>query len=200
MFKKCPLCQGKLVNGECISCGYKPPDEGDISALYNYDPSDYPQEEPKMREIAPDPFMEEIYPDRQNAPKFKVRDDEGKTVRSDRNAADQYANTPPKQEYKSPNPYANDGTFKPYQSAQNNGEKPNFQNPYANNGNFKPYTGNTSNDDFGAFLKQYWWLLLLAFLIPVVGLVMFFSMKDSISPKYRWVLIAAAVLGFILPP
>lgn len=175
MFKKCPLCQGKLVNGECISCGYKPPDEGDISALYNYDPSDYPQEEPKMREIAPDPFMEEIYPDRQNAPKFKVRDDEGKTVRSDRNAADQYANTPPKQEYKSPNPYANDG-------------------------NFKPYTGNTSNDDFGAFLKQYWWLLLLAFLIPVVGLVMFFSMKDSISPKYRWVLIAAAVLGFILPP
>ena len=190
MPKKCPLCQGKIVNGECISCGYRPPDEGDLSSLYNYDPSDYPQEEPQMREIAPDPYMEEIYPNPQNAPKFKVRDDQGKTVIN---------NNVQQQEKKSNNPYANDGTFKPYQTPPNNAGQQ-FQNPYANNGSFKPYTSSSSNEDFGSFFKQYWWLLLLSFFVPIVGLILFFSMKEKIDQKFRWAVITAIVLGFIMPP
>ena len=81
MAERCPLCQGKLQNGECVSCGYRIPDEDDISALYNYDPSDYPQpEEEHIREIIPDVQMEEIYPDRPDPIDIKVRNDQGKTI------------------------------------------------------------------------------------------------------------------------
>ena len=80
--ERCPLCQSKLKNGECESCGYKLPDEGGISAYYNYDPSDYPQEQPAVREITPEHQMEEIYPNRPEPIDFKVRNDEGKTVNS----------------------------------------------------------------------------------------------------------------------
>lgn len=37
---KCPLCGGKLLHGECIDCGYRPPDEDRLSAPYNLDPED----------------------------------------------------------------------------------------------------------------------------------------------------------------
>ena len=77
--ERCPLCQSKLKNGECLSCGYRPPSEGDISALYNYDPSDYPQEQP-VREIMPDVQMEEIYPGRPEMPDIKVHDGQNNTT------------------------------------------------------------------------------------------------------------------------
>lgn len=80
--EKCPLCQSRLKNGECESCGYRIPNEDNISAYYNYDPSDYPQEQPAVREITPEVQMEEIYPGRPEPIDFKVRNDEGKTVKS----------------------------------------------------------------------------------------------------------------------
>lgn len=36
---KCPLCGGNTVNGECLSCGYKPPDLNAIAAPYDLDPA-----------------------------------------------------------------------------------------------------------------------------------------------------------------
>lgn len=77
--EKCPLCQSRLNNGECESCGYKLPDENDIKALYNYAPSDYPQEQPAVREITPEYQMEEIYPNRPEPIDFKIRNDEENT-------------------------------------------------------------------------------------------------------------------------
>lgn len=188
MLKKCPLCQGKLLNGECLSCGYKPPDEDDISAIYNYDPSDYPQEEPKMREIAPDPYMEEIYPNKAATPEFKVRDDAGKTVRNDQNAA---------------NPYANSGAFKPYQSPQNNNNNNNNNaNPYANNGNFNPYTSNASDSQTGSlaeFFKKYWVILLIMLLVPrfasfIIGITMLRGLKSE-DRKFRLYFVIAIILS-----
>lgn len=37
---RCPLCGDKLLHGECIGCGYRPPDEDRLSAPYNLDPED----------------------------------------------------------------------------------------------------------------------------------------------------------------
>lgn len=36
---KCPLCGGNTINGECLSCGYKPPDLNAIAAPYDLDPA-----------------------------------------------------------------------------------------------------------------------------------------------------------------
>ena len=184
----CPLCMGKLTNGEFLSCGYKLPDEEALSAVYNYDPSDYPQQQPEMREITPDVQMEEIYPNRPE-PIFKVRDDEGKTVQGEYNAA-QNTNAAANE-----NPYASNG------------------NPYADNGSFKPYinpnaqiptpanTSNNSGSEFSEFMKKNWWLLLLSFFLPVIGLIIFLTDKNDLkNNKYKWLILAAVVAGFIIPP
>lgn len=181
MAAKCPLCGGKTVNNECTSCGYRLPDEDDISSLYNYDPSDYPQEEPAM----PETGYNYAEPEPVDTPEIKVREN---PYAENNNGADPYNNN-------NGNPYAN---FNPYQPQQNNNNQQPYQNPYAN-GNFKPYASNNSTSgDFGSFLQKNWWLLLLSFFVPVVGIILFFTMKNNIDPKYRWLLIAAAIVGFVL--
>lgn len=103
--ERCPLCQSTLNNGECASCGYRIPDEGGISAYYNYAPSDYPREQPAVREITPEHQAEEIYPNRpEPIDLIKVRNDEGKTVNDSDNT---------------PN-YQNSGEY-PCQPQQNSG-------------------------------------------------------------------------------
>ena len=196
--QKCPLCMGKLTAGECPSCGYRLPDEEDISAIYDYEPDDYPQEQPAMREITPDVQMEEIYPNRPEPVQFKVRDNDGQTIRGEYNS--NTANNT-----NNGNPYANGGN--PY---ANNG------NPYANqNGSFQPYQnqnspfantpanqfGGTDTETFGTFLAKHWVTLLLTLMIPIVGIVFYAVNRNDIkSSKYHWLVIVLAVLGFILPP
>ena len=193
MAVKCPLCGGKTVNSECVSCGYRLPDESDISSLYNYDPSDYPQENPSM----PETGYAYAEPEDVNTPEFKVRENPyaENNAGANNNAGNPYANN-------NGNPYANNnGNFTPYQSPNNNGgnQQQPYQNPYAN-GNFKPYTSNGSSGDFGSFFKQYWWLLLLSFFVPIVGLIFFMTSKDKIDKSFHNIIIIAIVLGFILPP
>lgn len=132
--EKCPLCQNKLKNGECPSCGYKLPDEGDISAYYNYDPSDYPQEQPAVREITPEIQMEEIYPNRPEPIDFKVRNDDGKTVGSPYGQNNGGYGQTGQQGQNSP--YQNYG-----QSGQYGGQN-NQQNYYRNNGQYGQYQQN----------------------------------------------------------
>lgn len=204
--KRCPLCMEILKNGECTSCGYKLPDEEDISSLYDYEPDEYP--EPAVREITPEVQMEEIYPNRTEL-KFKVRDDEGHTVRS-------------KIDLKKPdknqtgNPNASDGN----PNASNGNPNASNGNPNASDGN--PYAGftpvdagnnrkspfayppaNTSEDTETAagFIKKYWWILLISFFAPIVGLILNATLNSELSKyKARQLVIAAIVLGFILPP
>lgn len=182
--KKCPLCQGKLVKGECPSCGYTVPSEEDLSAVYNYDPSDYPQpEEPmQMREITPEVQVEEIYPGRADPPKFKVRDDDGKTVKGSTEESP-FANKG-NTAADNGNPYANhDGSFKPYNNS-----------PFANNGT------SGADSDFAEFFKNNWWILLLSLFVPIVGIIILATNKRNIPQKYIGIVIAAIVLGFIIPP
>lgn len=152
MAERCPLCQGKLQNGECVSCGYRPPDEEDISALYNYDPSDYPQpqsEEEHIREITPEVQMEEIYPNRPEPIEIKVRDSQGKTI--GQNGQNSQGS-----------PYYQSGQNSPYgQQGQYGGNQgnPYYQNgqnrnsPYGQQGQGNPYyrSGNSPYGQQGQY-------------------------------------------------
>lgn len=63
MAEKCPLCGGPLEENICGTCGYSPPPDEELAALYNLDPSDYPSEGP-VREVISKHISEEIYPNR----------------------------------------------------------------------------------------------------------------------------------------
>ncbi|MDE7302806.1 MAG: hypothetical protein K2N60_05755 [Oscillospiraceae bacterium] len=200
--KTCPLCGGKLKNNYCESCGYDVPndDEG-LSAIYDMDPENDAFGE-VVREITPEVQSEEIYPNRPagfdtayEQPKFKVRDNEGKTVHQN------YRNQSPP-----PPPFAgqnagNGGAYgaPPNTGAQNNGG--NYvppPSPFANQGN-----GSGQSKQYataGDFVKDYWWMLLLSFLAPIVGIILLVTIGKQIDQKYRGIVIAAIVLGFILPP
>ena len=203
--KKCPLCGGNVKNNYCDSCGYSLPDEGDISALYNYDPSDYPQEEPAVREITPEHITEEIYPNRPEPMEFKVREEEKKdspfvNPYAEQNngvgGASPYANNIPKQSG-GQSPYA--GPYVNNNPPQNNPNQ--NQNPYANNGNFTPYTNtnqNASGANFGDFLKNFWVVLLIMFLTPrfislIIGIFLLKSLTDD-AKKYRTYIIIATII------
>lgn len=196
---RCPLCMEKLKHGECASCGYKLPDEENISSIYNTEPMEYPEPEP-IREITPEVQMEEIYPDRQM--KFKVRDDDGKTVRTT-GKVDLGKKPEVDTDATGGNPNASDG------------------NPNASNGN--PYAGYTpegipnkssgspfanqsvytsvDTESTSAFLKKYWWLLLLSFFMPIIGIILNATMKNELKMyKASYFVIIAIVLGFIIPP
>ncbi|MGN0587350.1 MAG: hypothetical protein ACI4JF_08700 [Oscillospiraceae bacterium] len=79
MYDVCPLCGGKIVRGECKVCGYEPPEESDIAAPYDIDPSNDRFGTTEDKYI---PF-EELYPQRKadvkqeerqdNIPNIKVR-------------------------------------------------------------------------------------------------------------------------------
>lgn len=208
--KKCPLCGGKLDKNYCDSCGYSVPDEEDISALYNYDPSDYPQEEPAIREIPPEHIAEEIYPNRPEPVEFKVREEEKKdspfvnpyaeqnngvgNAGANTPKASPYANNTPKQSG-GQSPYA--GTYKNNNPPQNSPQQD--QNPYAN-GSFTPYTNstNSSNGSFGEFLKKYWLLLLIMFLMPrvfslIIGISFYRNIKGE-DEKFRKYYIISVII------
>ncbi|MDE6710608.1 MAG: hypothetical protein K2J76_08975 [Oscillospiraceae bacterium] len=206
--KKCPLCGGHVKNNYCDSCGYSLPDEEDISALYNYDPSDYPQEEPAIREITPEHITEEIYPNRPEPMEFKVREEEKKDSpfvnpyanqnngAGGANGASPYANNIPKQSG-SPSPYA--GPYVNNYPPQNNAPQQN-QNPYANNGSFKPYTNpnqNATDGSFGEFWKKHWLFALLTLLVPFFGIIWLCMENKKFHNKYRTYVIILIVIGFI---
>lgn len=201
--KKCPLCGGNVKNNYCDSCGYSLPDEEDISALYNYDPSDYPQEEPAIREITPEHITEEIYPNRPEPMEFKVREEEKKdspfvnpyTNQNNgvggANGASPYANNTPKQsDNQSPyaRPYTNNNP--PQNTPQQN------QNPYANGG-FTPYTNTTNSSDgsFKAFMEKSWVILLIMLLMPrVFTLIIGISLLKSTDKEFKKYMLIATVL------
>ncbi len=203
MAKKCPLCGGKLKNNYCESCGYAVPDDDELSALYNLDPTDYPepQEQPAVREITPDTQAEEIYPNRPEPPRFKVRNNEGKTVQN----PNPYRQIPPQ----SANPYQqqNGGQYQ-----QNSGGQ--YNSPYANPTPPSPYanTGNTSganrNNLFSKelikeFASKYWWYLLLILCLPfIISLILTTTLfsNRTLNKKYLPIAIAALFLSLILPP
>ena len=190
---RCPLCMERLKNGECVSCGYKLPDEENISSIYDAEPVSYPEPE-AIREITPEIQMEEIYPNRQEMPKFKVRDDDGKTVKvainkPQANTANQTNTTDSNPDASSGNPYAG---YTP-EGVPNKSSGSPFANPSV--------YSSVETESVSAFLKRYWWLLLLSFLAPIVGIILNSTMKNDLKNyKAGYLVIIAIVLGFILPP
>lgn len=205
--KKCPLCGGKLEKNYCDSCGYSVPDEEELSALYNYDPSDYPQEEPAIREITPEHITDEIYPNRPEPVELKVREEEKKdapfvnpyanqdngvgNTNANKPKASPYANNTPKQSGgQSPyaRPYVNNNP--PQNTPQQN------QNPYANGG-FTPYTNttNSSGGSFKEFMEKSWVILLIMLLMPrVFTLIIGISLLKSTDKEFKKYMLIATVL------
>lgn len=191
MAKKCPLCGGKLKNNYCESCGYAVPNDEELSAAYDMDPSNDAFGE-QIREIIPDVQAEEIYPNRPEAPKFKVRDDEGKTVGGNYGGANGSGqakqNTPP------PSYYANNAGRTP---------PPPYASPpppYANNGTAG---GSFDAEALKEFAKKYWWYWLIMLFLPwwfAVLLTVTFMRCGVIDKKYRWILIVSLIISIILPP
>lgn len=181
--EKCPLCGERLVKNLCENCGFAVPDETEISSLYNLDPSD---DEPEpIREITPEHITEEIYPNRPEPVEFKVREEEKPAPFV--------------------NPYANQnngaaGQRQAGQPYNMPASPPRQQNPYANNGSFTPYSQNGGTDTFKENMRTYWWLLLLAFFIPIMGIVFMSLVKNKFDSRFRAFLLVAVVLGFIFPP
>lgn len=208
--KRCPLCGGNVKDNYCDSCGYSLPDEEDISALYNYDPTDYPQEQPAIREITPKHITEEIFPNRPEPMEFKVREEPKQESPKDspfvnpyanqNNGASPFANNTPKQsggQTKGQSPYA-----QPYLNnipPQNNQQQ--NQNPYANNGNFNPYTNpntNATGGSFGEFWKKYWlFALLTLFIPPIWGIIWLIMDGKKLDKKYKGYIIALMIIGII---
>ncbi|MCM1024165.1 MAG: hypothetical protein NC395_08925 [Prevotella sp.] len=205
--KKCPLCGGKLKGSYCESCGYDVPEDDDLSMVYDMDPENDAFGE-QVREIIPEVQMEEIYPNRE-PPKFKVRDEDGKTVRRN------YQSPPP-----SPPPYAGGGNYGNYggqaqqaQQAQQGNPPP---SPYANNGgnyvpppspyaNGGPQSGQqTFAEEIKEFAQKYWWVWLLMFLLPwwlcVIAFTTLCQNSSVIFQKYKRVLVLSFVAALILPP
>lgn len=217
--ERCPLCQSKLKGGECPSCGYRPPDESDISALYNYDPTDYPQpEQQAVREIMPDVQMEEIYPGRPEIPNIKVHDQQNKTVGVYGTGANQEAWQKAKQaeqarqakqaeqvqqaqqraQKNSQNPYADNGSFRPYQSPPTAKNIP-TNLPTILGGNLPSPNSSDTVNSYGDFFRKYWWALLLSLFIPFLGLIFYAIFKDKLEKKYNILFIVVFFLRIFFP-
>lgn len=188
MAKKCPLCGGKLKNNYCDSCGYAVPNDEELSAAYDMDPSNDAFGE-QIREITPDAQAEEIYPNRPEAPRFKVRDDEGKTVGGNYGGKSGQAgqNTPP-----------------PQYHANNAGRTP--PPPYANRGN-RGNRGNTGRSfDIAAlkeFAKKYWWYWVMIFLMPwwiAAILTIVFISCGVFEKRFRLMAVVSLVIAIIISP
>ncbi len=215
--KTCPLCGGKLKNNYCESCGYDVPEDDDLSALYDMEPENDSFGE-VVREVTPDVQAEEIYPNRPagydtayEQPKFKVRDNNGNTVHQNpygqQSPPSPFAqqngqNLQNRQNHQAQNNRQNQQNANPYggyRGTQNNGGNGSPPpSPYANQGRQNRQTSQYASA--GDFMKAYWWLLLGSFFIPWAGIIILVSMLKTIDQKYFGIVIAAIVLGFILPP
>ena len=176
--KTCPLCGGKLKNNYCESCGYDVPDDDDLSALYDMNPENDAFGE-VVREITPEVQAEEIYPNRPagfdtayEQPKFKVRDNEGKTVHQN------YRNQSPP-----PSPFANNGTGSPP--------------PFANGGQqaFADDVKEFAKKYWWVWILLFllpWWLCVIVFSV--------FSRNGVIEQKYRRIFLLSFIAALILPP
>lgn len=183
---KCPLCMGKLKDSECPSCGYRLPDEERISSIYNHDPISDPLPQASVREIIPEIEMEEIYPDRPEPPKFKVRTDDGKTVRDD------YGRKKVKISKYSENPYENDGSFTPYQKNDS---------PFSNKASrINNADGSNITSEIVEFIKNNLQLLILSFFFPFLGLILLLAKSDLRTGKFKGIMIAVIIAGFIFSP
>lgn len=151
MAEMCPLCGGKLQNNVCISCGFEPPDEHDISAPYDYDPdNDYFGEREKLRFHEPPPQP--------------ARQAEMESVTSLQTG---YASAPKP----APNIKANQAAPPappPKKLINPNTVKPNPPPPPPSN---PPFTFETIVKDVSAYIQKHWWLFLLLFLAPVSGFI-----------------------------
>ncbi len=213
MAKKCPLCQGKVEQGYCISCGYKVPDESEIEDLtsrYSLNPDEeqpafIPYKDASVR-ITPDiKVAGTTRPQPYTAPQTPHRNFDQATNNT---AASQWNNTRPQQ---TNNTGWQNGTGTqngnvtpgvPYSGAgsrQNSGwqngtgvqNNANQNTGSGNNVPFEPYQQNvyTNNGSYSTgekgFIAQRWWMILVAVLVPILGFIFAATLKTNYDPEAK---------------
>lgn len=165
---KCPLCGGRILNGECAGCGFRLPDEEKLSAPYNLDPEDDRSDilEPaseKYRMPEADPEMAQKYggaaPAKEKseaqAPNIKVVPTQANYPAQNNNQGWQ-------------NPYGSSAQQNTPQNIPQNNPQQGWQNPYnqnpANNG------GASSNSD-KILLIGFIMLLIISLFSPIFGVI-----------------------------
>lgn len=169
IFKKCPLCMGIIVDGQCRDCGYSVPEEEELdqmSGIYDFDPDDYPYEKtPAGDDIMPraarnfDTSAHTAYAEPEARPDINI----------------QVVDSQPNMQQNSGGIYNRTsgsahgtirGSFNANTGANQNG------NPY---GNFTPYTQQNQSSggkswDFSRITTDMWIKLVISLFIPIAGI------------------------------
>lgn len=171
--KKCPLCGGKILHGECIECGFSVPDEDKLSAPYNLDPED---DRPDSFEPAPEKY------DMPEARPFEAPDFGGNAAPVKEKTTAQAPNikvlptqnlspqSPAQQGWQ--NPYGNSPVQRntPQNTPQNNPQQ-GWQNPYNQNPTNNSSNGGAFSNSDRILLIGLGILLLMSFGSPLFGIV-----------------------------
>ncbi|MGN0552698.1 MAG: hypothetical protein ACI4I1_04895 [Oscillospiraceae bacterium] len=179
---RCPLCGGKVVNGECIGCGYSLPDEEKLSAPYNLDPED---DRPEIFEPAPEKY-EMPGVDMNSVGRYGAAPVKEKTAQNIPNikVAPTINNNPAPQNTPQgwQNPYGNSPAQRntpqrnsPQQNTPQNTPKQGWQNPYNYNPAQRParnpVNGTSSPLSQKAMIATLIVLLVLTLFTPMFGVI-----------------------------
>lgn len=162
---KCPLCGGNTSNGECLVCGYEPPDLDAMAAPYDLDPSnDAFGEAERLSEMAE-------CPDISGGGMYGMASVAIPKVSAAVNSAGRLASV---QLQPIPNIKAAAPQAPPVPQTANQRQTPANMQP--NQPPLQNYTQATLFERFvkatADFFAKHWWKFLIMFLAPTSGLVM----------------------------
>ena len=213
MANKCPLCQGKVEQGYCVSCGYRVPDESDIENLtskYSLNPE---EEQPSFKpfkdasvRVAPDI---KVASNTRPQPYTPPQTPHGNFGQAANNTASQWNNTHPQQNNNTGwqngtgtqngnnaaqgVPYSGAGSRQGtgWQSGTGVQNQAKQYTPRGNNVPFEPYQPNVYNNNGSyssgekGFIAQRWWMILVAVLVPIVGFILAATLKTNYDPEAK---------------
>ncbi len=223
MTERCPLCQGKVINGRCKDCGYAVPDENEleeISELYNGEPyktenSDVGYADPYMPDIRNMPNIEVV-----EEPSWHRVNPQKSRWQSPNQQNNAQSNITPQsssyQQANSPNQQAN--------MLQNNQQQYYWQNHVQENNNQlqpnqwqngmninytgsnsppSPYSQNSAGQQKGkSVFARRWWMFLLALILPFPAGLIFFAVliksSDDEDRKLAFPLLAVMLISFLI--
>lgn len=191
------------MNGECIGCGYRLPDEEKLSAPYNLDPED---DRPESFEPAPEKYeMPEATPE--TAHRYGGNDAPVK----ERTAAPNIKVVPTQQNNNQgwQNPYGNSPVQQnnPQQNIPQNNPQQGWQNPYnynpAQRPNRNPVNPTSSHNSGKGSLAVLIVLLVMSFISPifgVIGLIVNNNIGASVDEKtksvFKMLFIVSTLISF----
>lgn len=201
IFKKCPLCMGIIVDGQCKDCGYSVPEEEELdqmSGIYDFDPDDYPSYEktPAGDDIMPRAAQkfgtaaQTAYAEPQERPDINIKVVDPQPNVQNNNGGVYNRSTGSAQ-----------GTVRGSFNANTGANTNQNGNPY---GSFTPYTppqgqnGSGKSWDFSRITADMWIKLIVSLFVPIAGIFIGISMLRRKSCREEQILgLICLIRGFI---